>query len=146
MRCMYSKKETFSFFPSSLQLFSHSVDMHCVPNMFLITVLGSGDTVMRKRPGICPPRAFCLENKPDITQPILLMIHITHCEVTAMVDGYLVLSGCVAGGLCKRNEQGCSQAILWQTGVFQGFTLTPLPYTIIIWSGLVVLAHALAPL
>lgn len=49
---MYSEKETFSFFPSSLQLFSHSVDMHCVPNMFPITVLGSGDTMMRKRTGI----------------------------------------------------------------------------------------------
>lgn len=81
--------------------------------MFLITVPGSRDTMMRERHCICPPRAFCGENKLDITQPVLLIIHITHCEVTPIVDGYIVLSGCAAGGLSKLNQQGLSQAILY---------------------------------
>ena len=82
--------------------------------MFPITVLGSRDTTMRKRHCVCRPGAFCLENKLDITQPVLLIIHITHCEVAPVVDGYMVLSECAAGGLSKLNEQGLSQEILWQ--------------------------------
>ena len=68
--------------------------------------------MVKKRHGVCPPGAFSLENEMDNKQLILPIIHITHCNVRAMVERYVVLSECLTCGLSELSQQGLSQATL----------------------------------
>lgn len=73
--------------------------------MLQITVLVSGDKMVRKRHSFCPPRDFHVENEIDIKQLNLPIIHITQCSVKAMTEGCGELSGCVTGGLTELSLQ-----------------------------------------
>lgn len=39
-----------------------------------------------------------LRDETDTKQLILPKVHIIHCNVRAMIEGYVVLSGCLTGG------------------------------------------------